>query len=136
MESALNNSTKQAPSRASRVLEAFMVLLIVLTLIGFSPRLSALLFLVIYLLVAAFSRSARRFGVATTTVAGFFVLSLLPIDISFTTAPGPPHFARVIHLIREMPSYEVYLDQKRRGQVVNFGSNCTGAYHPKWVLVW
>src|SRR6266853_338003 len=128
MESALNNPTNQAPSLASRAYEAFKVLLIVLVILTVSPRFSALLFLVIYLLIAAFSRSARRFGVASTNVVGFLVLSILPVDISFRTAPGRPHFARVINSFSD-PTFGFRADQQgalerlHRGEFVDL-SDC------------
>ena len=75
-----------------------------------------------------------------TALAGFLVLSLLPIDISFRTAPGLPHFARVINTVGD-PSLGFRTEQEGALQRLHRGEfvlvpNCTGAYQPIWTLVW
>ena len=140
MESTLTTKKSKTPSRSSRILEAAVAFLGALVIVTASPRLSALLFVALYFVVAAFSRHTRRFGVVPTALVGFLFFSLLPIDISFRTAPGAPHFARVISSVGD-PSLGFRTDQEGAMQGLHRGefvlmANCTGAYQPKWILVW
>jgi len=61
----------------------------------------------------------------------FIVCSLIPVDITFIGAPGPPHF---VPLIIGLPK-PATIEHAKRGEVVLHGCISTG-FEPGWVLVW
>jgi hypothetical protein len=69
--------------------------------------------------------------VLTVLLVGFVTLSLLRVDISFRTRPGPPKFIRIVH---GEPSVELFETEKR--DEVIFGGCSVYGYVPRWLLVW
>ena len=115
----------------SRLLTWLLVVGVLAYVIVFSTRIIGLLGLLGGWLVGLRSRQHRRrcFHVGC---AVFFAAELLPIDITFHYAPGPPRF---VPYVSGLPS-ESGIEAHKRGEIHLTYSCIASPNEPRYVLVW
>ena len=121
-------------NRAVRfALNATVVVLVAVSIgmIGFF-RTSANLFAVICGVAFFFIPAARRRVATLGFWIGFLALSLLPVDVSFRTRPGPPGFVPVLY---GLPMGGEFYEQEKRGELI-LGGCVVSPGSSKWVVVW
>ncbi len=97
----------------------------------FVYRITAGLALLAVAIVPALVAEERKRTSFWTTFSLWFVLLVVPVDITFKNVPGRPRF---VPYIMGLPNHESVVKVKR-GEVVLGGCVITGT-EPKYVLVW
>lgn len=115
----------------SRVLIIAALLFSVLFWLAAFFRWTALIFAFACIITLPFLSIPRRQTALNVLLIGSLALSLLPVDISFRTRPGPPKFVRVVYGWGSTSFYN-----KETGEEVISGGCTMNGYVPTWVLVW
>jgi hypothetical protein len=118
---------------SSRIGIIVIEIALAVVLLGTSFRLTALLAVVAALGLERVAHSGSRGRILRWVAAPVIViLSLAPVDVSFQSLPGPPHFAPAIQglLTRSVT------DIARHGPSVVVGGCSSFYFAPRWVWVW
>ena|SRR5436190_19245216 len=115
----------------SRLLTWLLVVAVIVYLIFFSTRIIGLFGLLSgWLAGLCFRQHRRRCFHAGCAV--FFAAALLPIDITFHFAPGPPRF---VPYVSGLPS-KSGIEADKRGEIHLTYSCIASPNEPRFVLVW
>jgi hypothetical protein len=107
-----------------------LVLFVFLSLVVFF-RATTIFWTAGWLLALPFLSRPRRRRVARVFVMGFFLLLLVPVDVSTEMRPGLPKFVPIRYGLPAMSTFE----QAERGEVV-LGGCVVPLYPPRWALIW